>query len=293
LVNYAYRTPHYLLGSTLQNPALAMRDLASGGPTLKYAGISRQNRACGMLFDDPASDGICAVYPVIEHPGGGRPQHSFWSVQHENVLILQRIPPLGRSTMGSYHTGTVGMGFEGKALTTVEQDGWIFASNGKAFVGVKFLDGGYRWDEKRGVANPANFDSATDRSRILLHAGDLTTHPSFENFQTAVLAGRLSVSRDKVKYECGPAGNRIEVTRYDPKAPDRFSPPLINGTPVDLRPPKTNQSPYLNADFGSDTITVTVGPVARVLDFSAQGERPSIGAGIDRSDAGPTLHGQE
>lgn len=267
LVNYAYRTPHYLLGSTLQNPALAMPD-PQGGLTLKYSGISRQKRACGMLFDDPASKEICAVSPEIGHGGGGRPQHSFWSVQHENVLILQRIAPMGRSTLGSYNTDAVGIGFEGKALTKVEEGGWIFASNGKAYVGVKFLDGGYQWDEKRAVATPANFKIATDKSRILLHAGDIASHGSFDQFKADMLACRLGVTPDKVDYRFGPAANHLEVTLYDAKTIDRFIPPLINGKPADLRPVATYQSPYLNGAFGSDRITVTVGPNHRQLDFS-------------------------
>ena len=268
LVNYAYRTPHYLFGSTLQNPALSLRDSTNNTPTLKYSGISRQNRACGMLFDDPASKEICAVYPEIGHGSGGRPQHSFWSVQHENVLILQRIAPLGRSTLGSYNTDAIGIGFEGKALKKVEESGWIFASNNKAFVGVKFLDGGYVWNEKRALATPANFNKATDTSRILLHAGDLASHGSFEKFKADVLVSRLSVTPDKVDYQLGPATNHLEVTRYDAKTHDRFSLPLINGDPVDLRPAKTYQSPYLNGDFGSDTFSVSVGPIKRLLDFS-------------------------
>ena len=272
LVNYAYRTPHYLLGSTLQNPALTLPDPKTGGLTLKYAGISRQNRACGMLFDDPASSEICAVYPVIGHGGGGRPQHSFWSIQHENVLILQRIAPLGRSTLGSYHTDAISIGFAGKALKKVEEGGWIFASNGKAFVGVKFLDGGYQWDEKRELAQPANFKHATDKSRILLHAGDVASHGSFDKFKADVLTSRLNVTPDKVDYQFGPAANHLEVTLYDAKALDRFSLPLINGKPVDLRPAKTYHSPYLNGNFGSDKISVSVGPIQRTLDFSEQSE---------------------
>ena len=267
LVNYAYRTPHYLLGSTLQNPALAMPD-PQGGLTLKYAGISRQKRACGMLFDDPASHEICAVYIEIGHSSGGRAQHSFWSVQHENVLILQRIAPLGRTTLGSYSTDAVGIGFEGKTLKKVEEGGWIFASNGKAYIGVKFLDGGYEWDKSQALATPARFDKATDRSRVLLHAGDIASHGSFDHFKAEVLASRLNVTADKVDYQFGPAANHLEVTLYDAKVPNRFSLPLINGKPVDLRPAKTYQSPYLNADFGSDTISVSVGSVHRLLDFS-------------------------
>ena len=44
--------------------------------------------------------------------------------------------------------------------------------------------------------------------------------------------------------------------------------PSVNGKPVDMRPAKTYQSPYLNGDFGSDKISVSVGPVHRQLDFS-------------------------
>lgn len=269
LVNYAWRTPHYQLGSTQQNPALSKPDPKTGKAASIYAGISRQNRTCGMLFDDPASNEICSVHSVIEHPSGGRPQHSFWSVQHENVIILQRIAP--DPLMGSYSTGTVGVGFEGKALKKVEKDGWIFASNGKAFVGVKFVDGAYRWDKQGELATPAHFDKAKDQSRILLHAGDITAHESFEKFQATVLACRLNVTPEKVDYRFGPTDNRVEVNRYDPRTPDRFALPLINGKPSDLHPPATYHSPYLDADFSSDRITVTVGPLKRVLDFSGQG----------------------
>jgi hypothetical protein len=222
-----------------------------------------------MLFDDPATNEICAVFPVIGHGTGGRPQHSFWSVQHENVLILQRIAPLGRSTLGSYHTDAISIGFEGKSLKKVEEGGWIFASNAKAFVGVKFLDVGYVWDEKRTKATPSNINKGTDTSRILLHAGDIASHETFEKFKADVLASRLSVTPDKVDYRFGPVTNHIAVARYDAKALDRFSLPLINGKPVELRPKTTYQSPYVNADFGSDRITVTIGNNRRILDFAS------------------------
>ena len=270
LVNYAYRTPHYLLGNTQQNPALSKPDPTTGKPTTIYSGITRQNRVCGMLFDDPASNEICSVSSIIEHGSGGRPQHPFWSVQHENVIVLQRIAP--DKLMGSYSTGWVGISFTGKALKKVERDGWIFAGNGKAFVGVKFLDGPYRWDEKGEVATPAHFDKNKDQSRILLHSGDIANDESYEKFQSAVLANELKVTAEKVDYHFGPSGNHLEVTSYVPQKPGSFLLPLINGKPLDLHPAATYQSPYLNSDFGSDKITVTVAPLKRVLDFSAEGE---------------------
>jgi hypothetical protein len=191
-------------------------------------------------------------------------------VQHENVLILQRIAPLGRSPLGSYSTDAVGIGFAGKALKQVEEAGWIFAGNGKAFVGVKFLDGGYQWDKQHALATPANFNKATDKSRILLHAGDLASHGTLEKFKADVLASRLNVTPAKVDYQFGPAASHLEVALYDAKAIDRFTLPRINGIPIELRPKSNYQSPCLNGKFGSDRITVTVGPIARVLDFSEE-----------------------
>ncbi len=257
LVNYAYRTPHFLLGSTLQNPAL------------EYSGLSRQNRACGLLFDNPDAPGISQVHPVAEHTGGGRSQHAFWSVQQEGSLLLQRIAQKGGGYPGSYHTGRLGIRFEGDDLMKTEVDGWIFASNGKAFVGVKFLDGGYRWDAKRVQADPDKFASPGDTTRILLQAGDIAGHASFEAFGAAVRAADLRVTAEAVAYRFGTT--HIEMNRYDAAAPERFILPRINGQPVDLHPSATYESPYLNAAFNSDRITATVGAIRRVLDFAEEG----------------------
>lgn len=272
LVNYAWRTPHYLLGSTLQDPSLTMphADMESGKPDWKYAGISRQKRSCGMLFDDPSSDEVCAIYPVIEKTRGGRPQHPFWSVQYENVLMLQRIAPQTSRRMGSYSTGAIGIRFDGDELEKIEEDGWIFASNGKAFAAVKFLDGDHEWDADRTQVTPADFDRQTSTSRILIHAGDIHAHASFEQFRKDVLSSRLTATPDKVEYRFGPKATQLVATLFDVDALAKFSLPTVNGKPVDLRPATTWQSPYLNGEFGSGKVCVTVGPVEQVLDFSKE-----------------------
>lgn len=268
LINYAYRSRHYLLGSTLQNPALSLADPKGGARVLKYTGISRQKRACGLLLDDPTAKSVSQVFPLVEHPGGGRSQHSFWSVQHENVLLIQRIGKLGRSTLGSYNTGKISMCFEGADLKKIEKDGWIFASNGKAFAAVKFLDGGHTWDATKTVAHPAKFNGSEDTSRILMHAGDITSHPSLDDFCKAVRSCKLTVTPDKVDYRFGKTDDRIEMARYDVTKPKNFTLPLINGKAIDLHPKAVYESPYLNGKFGGDKFTVSVGPITRVLDFS-------------------------
>ncbi|MDG2221941.1 MAG: hypothetical protein P8L85_11195 [Rubripirellula sp.] len=256
LVNYAWCTPHYLLGSTLQNPKL------------EYAGISRQKRWCGLLLDAPAAATVGSIGVVIEKTRGGRPQHSFWSMQHENVLLLQRI---ARSKEGgSYSTGEIRIKFASPGLELLDKQGWIFASNGKMFAGVKFLDGGHQWDEARSVASPAKFTGPDDTSRILLHAGDVSVHESFAHFQSSLLSNPLKVATDQVDYHFGERRQHVEMFRYDVSNRDAFKLPLINSKPIDLTPKAVYQSPYLNMDSPSEQVTVTVGPVRRILKFASR-----------------------
>lgn len=262
LVNYAWRSPHYLLGSTLQNPALT------------YAGISRQKRWCGLLFDDPSAKAVGSIGIVIEKTGGGRPQHSFWSVQHQNVLLLQRIAD--HKEKGAYSTGMISMRFEAPGLQISEKDGWIFAHNGKAFAAVKFLDGGHRWDQAQKVASPANFRGKVDTGRIILHAGDVSTHGTFVRFCESLLANSLDVGPDTVSYRFDEGRQRIEMFRYDFAEPRAFCLPLINGQPVNLHPSATYDSPFLKGTYRSDRISVSVGPVRQLLDFASTPPRQAV-----------------
>lgn len=279
LVNYAWRTRHYLLGCTLQDPSLAYPDPETGEPVLRYSGISRQNRWGGMLLHDPNGEHamdvendyrpdneICAIYPVVEKTRGGRPQHPYWSFQHRNVLLLQRIgqQPSG---VGSYSTGRISVRFHGKSLHKIEEGGWIFASNGKAFAGVRFLDHQWQWDGTREEAVPVGCEDPQCTARILIHSGDMHTDGSFEDFLNAVVKNPPTVDPEKVEYRAGRGRTLIEFFRYDVNDAASFRLPRAGGASVNLRPQWTYQSPYLKGRFQSDRITVTVGPVEQVYDF--------------------------
>ncbi|MEO0587095.1 MAG: hypothetical protein AAF078_05595, partial [Planctomycetota bacterium] len=279
LVNYVYRTPHYILGSTLQNPGLAMRNPETGKSVLRYSGVSRQNRWSGLLFEGagpgasaentpskPGRNEVFAIYPVVEKTRGGRPQHPHWSFQHEDVLFMQRIAPQ-RGGMGSYGTGRMSIRFHGNGLEKTEEGGWIFATNGKAFAAVKFIDGGHVWDESGEVASPAEFEAGST-SRFLIHAGDVDADGSFDAFRAAILANPLDVNRHRVTYRPSSSGAALEVTRYDVNRRDLFRLPRVDGEPVDLRPDWTYRGPYLNGRFGEPTVRVTVGPIDAAYDFT-------------------------
>ena len=325
LVNYAWRTPHYLLGCTLQNPGLAYPDPETGKLVLKYSDISRQQRFGSMLFHDPqarhpvvpagkmrSDNEMCAIYPKVKQTRGGRSQHSFWTFQHRNVQVLQRIGSQ-RHGVGSYSTGYLSIRFHGKKLKKVEKDGWIFASNGKAFAGVKLLDHKWQWDfagirpqdpalqyeERREEAIPVEWKLVENQgaipvdklevdedelgldetripvackdsqctSRVLIHAGDTDADGSFKEFINAVVKNPLTVTPEKVEYRVGSERTLIECFRYNVNDPASFTLPRAGGKTVNLRPESTYRSPYLNGKFGSDRITVTVGPVEQVYDF--------------------------
>ncbi|MDD7985323.1 hypothetical protein PQO01_10200 [Lentisphaera marina] len=279
LINYAYRTPHYIMGSTLQNPALSITSPDSGKAILKYSGISRQNRWYGILFDDPdarqtltpslskrTDDEICAIFPEIQVPKGGRPQHPHWSFQHENVLFIQRIDNQPKG-MGSYHTNTVSMRFHGKKLKKIEQDGWIFASNGKAYAAVKFINGGYTWDESGELASPLKSPEIATSTRYLIHSGDKDSHDSFEAFQKTVLANPLTIEANRIVYQASPNSPQLECFLYDPHTHRDFKLPKINGQVINLRPSWAFKSPYLNNQFEDDQVKVSVGPVHQNYDF--------------------------
>jgi hypothetical protein len=134
---------------------------------------------------------------------------------------------------------------------------------------VKFLDGGHQWNKTRTLASPAAYTGPDDTGRILIHAGDVTTHGSFDRFRETLPAYPLVVSADKVDYRFGDRKEHIEMFRYDLAARGSFSLPRINGAPIDLHPEAVYQSPFLRGFSNSDRIHVSIGPVRQVLDFAS------------------------
>lgn len=266
LVNYVYRTPNYMLGSTLQDPSLSLRN-HEGKSVVAYSGISRQNRWLGMLFQADTLQEVCAVYPEIAKTRAGRPQHPFWSVQHKNVIIIQRIAPQ-RNGMGSYSTGMISIRFRGEALD-VNTDGrrWIFAQHNDAYLAVRFLDDGHEWNDDQTLASPKRF-AADSTQRILLHAGHQDRYESFDAFQSKVRRNRLKISNSQVIYDFNDGEDRIEMWTYLPEQFNRFRMPRVNGKTIDIRPDATFTSPYLNSPFGSEQVHITVGPYKRTLEFA-------------------------
>ena len=144
-------------------------------------------------------------------------------MNYKNVMIVQRIPP-ATGDNGSYNTGAVDIRFFGRMLEKTEKQGWIFASDGNAFVGVKFLDDQYIWNKAKDVALPKNHHEDS-KDRYLIHAADIQSHESLEHFISQVLENELRVEDDRLRYISADEGIDITMFTYYPDKHEQFKLP--------------------------------------------------------------------
>jgi hypothetical protein len=170
--NYAYRTPEYVIGSSMLD-ANRTYSAASEG---RWAGVVFRNLAAVSLE------------PYL----GDR-----WNIQSRDVLIAQQYKN------SSMNRGQPKVVFE-SSLRKVERDGWVFVDNGQAFAAVRIVRGGYRW---QGSAK-RTLDLKDPSSPIIIQTGGASVYGSFAKFQEAIVKARLRVSRGTVEYS-GPNSARL------------------------------------------------------------------------------------
>jgi len=146
LVNLCFRSPYYMLGSTLQDPRAS------------YSAISSQNRWSGMVFDDRARSRIIP-HPEPTRPGSTRTHDAYWSVQHRNVMIVQK-------TKKAKYMRAMRV-FVSPGLERVERDGRVFVSDGRAHAMIVPAIGGYPGGvDGKGPAGGPGFRDDDSRRRI-------------------------------------------------------------------------------------------------------------------------------
>lgn len=266
LVNVCYKTPDYMIGSTLQ-----LLDDANDGYG-DDSGITRQDRWGGIVFNDAVHS---KVLPWAERTPGTstRVHNAYWQVQHENLMIAQK-------TDRSAYTERM-MVYLTPTLDLTETNGWVFASTGNAWSAVKAV-GGYSWGE----ATHSNFWPGTtfliptnEYAPIVFFAG--STHDgfiSYEAFQNYVL-------NDIVLQE---TPNELLIQR--PGKPDiqfftDYREPIINDADADnpynadptLRTETTYDSPYLKTGAKRSEVIAQWGEYRWIYDFEAIEIRAAFG----------------
>ncbi len=164
-------------------------------------------------------------------------------------------------------------GFFSKDLVDLTEDasGWIFARGGNAFLAYRPLapyelqrSFVYRssWTGTKQDAGDRRLYSPHLKNGTIVQAASASEFPSFLAFQAAIRALPLTFSLEPVPTVSFTSlrGRKLEFTY------GRV--PVVNGRPVDYSAWKLFEGPYLNAERGSQKLTLTHGRLERVLDFN-------------------------
>jgi hypothetical protein len=152
-----------------------------------------------------------------------------------------------------------------------DASGWFFTRAGDAYAAIRMPEGytattrTYIWparkleevEEKNG-----HFLELKDMwAPIVIQMGSTMDYKNFEDFQTAVKANRFEYTDGKLTY----ASAAKDTFEYWTKGAQQ---PRINGTVVNLNPPKTYDSPFLSMMHGSSKAKILYsGYKDEVLDF--------------------------
>jgi hypothetical protein len=153
-------------------------------------------------------------------------------------------------------------GFFSKDLVRLEEDasGWIFAQGGRTYIAYRPL-APYEWRplEKGGK----RLYSPHAKNGTILQAASVDEFPDWEAFKAAMRARPLEIALE-------PAPRVAFTTLRNRKIEARYgAAPRVDGRVIDHAAEwKLFAGPYLNAEVGSRTLTLTHGRLKRVLDFN-------------------------
>jgi hypothetical protein len=246
LARYTYCTPDFIIGSWF----LQKR------PWADWVGFSSQNRWQGVIF--AGSEPAARIFPQCEGLRNGKTYNQYWSVQNKGTMIVARLPgPKFSKQAGDMRV------FFASGLNRREEDGWIFAEAERAYAAVRILgeDPSYAWDDDTWARSR---DSALP---VIIEVSQKKAHAGLTAFIEAVLANRCEIQSDTLTYQ-GLDGSGTFT--FDVSG-DQL--PQINGTPIDLNPPKTFDSPFLLEDYATGLVTIAKGSRRLAIDVSATDQK--------------------
>jgi|GEM_PF-299731 len=239
IYRYTYVAPEFVIGSLMFEKR----------PLSDWSAISTQNRWQGVIFanhDDariiPQCEGLALTY--------GKTYNQYWSLQHKGSMITQRLEASYLS-----HTGDMRVYLSGSptGMTVTEEDGWIFAQLPDAYAAVKSVWSSYVWeddDETDGIDTEDKWIRLADStSPVIIEVAQAANYASFANFKTAIKALPLAVNNDVLTYT-GLDGAQLTFYTATTQLPE------VDGTPIDLQPSYTFESPFMNEAWATGDITI-------------------------------------
>jgi len=165
-------------------------------------------------------------------------------------------------------------GFFSKDLANVTEDpsGWIFARGGNAYLAYRPL-AAYHWIEY------LHYTSGWAKTRLDL-GGRILTSPHLKN-GTIVQAASASEFKSFAEFKAAITGLHLTF-QLEPKPTVAMTTlrgrkltftygelPTVDGRAIDYAQWKLFEGPYLNAEIGGRTLSITHGRLKRVLDFKS------------------------
>lgn len=255
MINYCWKTPEYMIGSTL----LLLDDSDDGFDD--DSGITRQDRWSGVVFNDGNHSRV-TPWGEVSRPSGSRIHNAYWQVQHENLLVTQKM-------MRSRYMERLLVYFS-PTLKRTESDGWVFAATANAWVAVNVI-GGYSW----GTASHGKWPNVTflvpndEYAPIIFFAGSKADgFASYEAFQQHVLT-RIGLEKRGKKLTIEQPG-KVDVEFYtNYRSPKIDDPDRLNPYHNDLKTDYTYDSPYLKTGKNRYQVWARWGDEKRLYDFEA------------------------
>lgn len=263
LLAYDYCTPDYVMGCLVLDPRLPMvssrtyldgSDLDQG-----YPALTAQNLFTSIVF---ATGPDARVVPqcLPDSDSNQKTYLQYQSVQHRNVMIIQRHPKSKNSLL-------LRVGFaKGLKERLIEKDGWLMLREGDAFLAVR----GFSSEDGRSAC------ATTWKDDIWLHLDDHDAPAVFvmartaqfkdiDAFATYVLSGTSELDGRRFSFNIKDvAGDPLSLAL----CLDSGDLPLINSQPVDFLPENVFDSPFFQSKAGSGVVTIQKGGRRMILDFS-------------------------
>jgi len=251
-----FYTPDYAISTMTVDPSRA------------YGGLLEQTM--GVTFAAGQKDRISAM------GAGEYGDRAINGITGNGVAVVARDPQaaFGHDRFQSYTTCffiTKGTLWGNKIE---DPSGWLFTRSGKAYAAIRPAAGGYNiTNKRRAFGKDRKMAEVTETggqflelkemwAPVVIQMGRAADYQSFEAFCAAVKANRFEYTGGKLTYVSA-AGDQYE---YWAKG---AQPPRINGTAVNLNPPKTFDSPFLSMVHGSSKAVITYpGHKDLVLDFN-------------------------
>lgn len=249
ILRYTWSTPDFVMGMS-QVEALSKDN---------WNNVSSQNRWNGVIF---SGSHTARIFTQPNRLSMGSVYNAEWGVQNKGVMILQRLKMSNAAGQRVWLD---------KTMPRVAKGGWHFLEAPKAYVAVRVVKGSteiipddisqhHTPSEKLGLGDWLVLND--EFSPVIIEVVRKNNFLNFGEFQNNILANTLSVQGNRIDYRSG--FYKTNLTLYS----DYSKSPLVDGTPLNFKPNKIFDSPFLQSNWDSGIVTIQDGSNSMILNFN-------------------------